>query len=110
MPLPLLLWNTALVKIALVAPPRMWNMKHNVRRPKFQVIATIPPCNVSEHDILHWPPLVLPRLCVAWLGSCAQVSYHDTRTKLDFHTDTTAVGNTSTALVIHDYEQPIHVH
>ena len=32
-----------------------------------------------------------------------------TKTKLDSHADTTAVG-TSTALVIHDYEQPVCVH
>ena len=51
----------------------------------------------------------LATLCLAQLGSYAQVSDHDTRTALDSHTDTTAVG-TSMALVIHDYEQPIHVH
>ena len=51
----------------------------------------------------------LATLHVAQLGSYTQVSDHDTRTELDSHADTTAVG-TSTALVIHDYEQPICVH
>ena len=51
----------------------------------------------------------LAALHVAWLGSYAQVSDHDTRTELDSHADTTAVGS-STALVIHNYEQPISVH
>ena len=51
----------------------------------------------------------LAALHVAWLSSYTQVSDHDTRTKLDSHADTTAVG-TSMALVIHDYEQPVHVH
>ena len=51
----------------------------------------------------------LATLHVAWLGSYVQVSDHDTGTALNSHADTTAVG-TSTALVIHDYEQPIHVH
>ena len=46
---------------------------------------------------------------MAWLGSYAHVSDHDTRTELNSHTDTTAVG-TSMALVIHNYEQPVHVH
>ena len=51
----------------------------------------------------------LPALHVAWLGSYAQVSDHDTRTKLYSYADSTDVG-TSMALVIHDYGQPIHVH
>ena len=51
----------------------------------------------------------LATLHVVWLSSYEQVSDHDTRTELDSHTDTTAV-DTSTALVIHDYEQPVHVH
>ena len=53
----------------------------------------------------HWP-------CHPTCGMAqfyAQVSDHDTRTELDSHADTTAVG-THTSLVIHDYEQPIHVH
>ena len=48
-------------------------------------------------------------LHVAWLSSYAQVSDYDTRTELDSHAASTADG-TSTALVIHDYEQPIRVH
>ena len=51
----------------------------------------------------------LATLHVAWLSSYVQVSDHDTGTALNSHADTTDVG-TSTALVIHDYEQPIHVH
>ena len=51
----------------------------------------------------------LAALCVVQLGSYTQVSDHDTRTKLDSHGDTTAVG-ASMALVIHDYEQPVHVY
>ena len=48
-------------------------------------------------------------LCLAQLGSYAQVSVSDTKTELDSHTDTTAIGS-STTLVLHNYVQPVHVH
>ena len=51
----------------------------------------------------------LAALHVVQLSSYTQVSDHDIRTKLDSHADMTAVG-TSMALVIHDYEQPLHEH
>ena len=47
----------------------------------------------------------LAALHVVQLSSYAQVSDHDIITELNSHADTTAVG-TSTASVIHDYEQP----
>ena len=48
-------------------------------------------------------------LCAAQLSSYTQVSMNDTRTELDSHADTTDVGS-STALVLHDYKQPVCVH
>ena len=51
----------------------------------------------------------LVALHVAQFSSYTQVSVNDTRTKHDSHADTTAVGS-STALVHHDYKQPVHVH
>ena len=45
----------------------------------------------------------------AWLSSYTHVSVKDTRTKLDSHTDTTAMGS-STTFVLHDYKQPVCVH
>ena len=54
-------------------------------------------------------PISLAALCVAQLGSYAQVSDNDTRTELNSHADTTAAG-TSMVLVIHDYEQPVREH
>ena len=53
--------------------------------------------------------LHLSVLHVAWLSSYAQVSVNDTRTELDSNADTTAMGS-STALFLHDYEQPVHIH
>ena len=50
-------------------------------------------------------------LHVVWLSSYTQVSVNDTRsrTELNSHGDTTAVGSSST-LVLCDYKQPVCVH
>ena len=91
--------------------PLMRNLtlrKHHIRRPKFPVIATIPPCNISEHDIFHWPPLALPPY--VWHGTVLMHKYLIMVLEPNStHADTTDVG-TSMALVIHDYEQPICAH
>ena len=74
------------------------------KKTKIPVIATISPCNASKHDIFRWPPLAL--LPYMW---CSLVLMHKYLVMIP-ELNLTLTLIPLLLVLIHDYEQPIHVH